>query len=273
MSADPAVLKVVQSVVKELVDDAEMFTAHMVTKAVRDKGHFLKHDEGKDAVHDLYARGEFGIAYTRTQINVGQGWPWLYHKTSDDPAAFSGVYGGGQPQVKQSPVSTLVTNQNGSSTTIQIPANLSSAVSSDDDDGDDDGDSSQVASTQPLSGLTMAAPASMMTQNGGSNGRASIGSQVNLKNGRKVDARRTLSIPACLVRDHLQMSPGDKVYVVAGAKQLEICKSTSTPLKSYTVDCNSQVRITQATLAKAGLGGDSYDVDEQGDKIIVKLAR
>ncbi len=296
MSADSAVVKVIESVVSDLTTKGEMFTAHMVTTAVRSKGHQLKHNDGKEAVHDLYARGEFGIAYTRTQINVAGGWPWLYHKTSDDPATFNGVYGGGTPQVSGSsaPPSPSVVNTPVQSdpTVIQIPSHYGTAVLPDDDeesdsDGDDDGDSSLSSYTRPASALSLppvAAPASLMSRTpikptptptrktGGSNGHVS---QANQKNGRQVDARKTLSVPTPLIRDHLKLSPGDKVYIVGRTDHIELSKvypAATGSLASYTVDCNNQVRITQATLKRAGIAGDAYDVEEEGDKIVVKLS-
>jgi hypothetical protein len=298
MSADPAVIKVIESVASELTGKGEMFTAHMVTKAVRDKGHQLRHSDGKDAVHDLYARGEFGLAYTRTQINVGQGMPWLYHKSSDDPSTFTGVYGGGTPQVQShspsvsnAPSHPVSANKpTNDPSVIQIPSHYGTAVLPDDDDSDgddDDGDSSlsalprKVAIPSRPSFLSLppvTAPASMMSRTpttpttGGNNGHVS---QAGQKNGRRVDARKTLSLPTPLVRDHLKLSPGDKAYVVGRNDHIEVRKdypSAVGSLSAYTVDCNNQIRITQATLKKAGIAGDSYDVEEEGDKIVVKLS-
>ncbi len=95
----------------------------------------------------------------------------------------------------------------------------------------------------------------------------------------KVDARETLCVPATMLRS-LGMNPGDTTYVSVdfGGNQYKaaaIVISKDAPqsncLSAYTVDSYGNVRITQATLKKGGLGGNQYKIEADGDKIFVTL--
>ncbi len=296
---DAAILKVIEAVAKEKSGNGDMFTAHQVTKAVRDKGHRLAHRDGRDAVHDLYARGEFGIAYTRTQIDIGvSAWPWLYHKSADDPSTFVAYDGSSpqsQPSASPSPVATVPgsaanasanasANTSAGNSAIQIPSSFGAAVMPDDDgdsdsdsdsDSDDDGDSSlstavsALQSTLPPATAKAAGPAvtagnSQMVQTTGGSDK-----------GRQVDKRRTLSVPTPFVKN-LGLDVGDTAYVEKGRNGSKTALVVRTDdrgsLASYTVDCNNQIRITQATLTKAGISGDRYDVAEDQGRILVELS-
>jgi plasmid stability protein len=91
-----SLISIIEAVVDEKVKAGEMFTAHDVTLEVRKRGHRADHNEVRDAVHDYYARGGLGVAYTRTNISVPGGQPLLYHRTVDDPSTYLNIRDGGR---------------------------------------------------------------------------------------------------------------------------------------------------------------------------------
>lgn len=97
-----SLILVVEAVVDEKVQAGAMFTAHDITLEVRNRGHSAGHNEVRDAVHDYYGRGGLGVAYTRTNISLPGGQPFLYHRGTDDPATYSNIRGGGTTHVRLS---------------------------------------------------------------------------------------------------------------------------------------------------------------------------
>jgi hypothetical protein len=283
---DAAILKVIEAVAKEKSGNGDMFTAHEITKAVRGKGHRLAHRDGRDAVHDLYSRGEFGIAYTRTQVDIGQqAWPWLYHKTADDPSTFVAYDGSnpkGQPSASPSPVATVPGSAaNSNPPTIQIPSSMGTAVMPDDDGDDDDGDDDDGDDDDGDSSLTIALQSHLTPKAAGPVVAAGSSPMVQTTGGsdkgRQVDGRRTLSVPTPFIKN-MGLVSGDTAYVEVGrngSKKILVVRTDDPNLNrlaKYTVDCNNQIRITQATLRKAGIAGDKYDVEEDRGRILVELS-
>lgn len=93
--------------------------------------------------------------------------------------------------------------------------------------------------------------------------------------GRSVDGRGTLSIPTTLLIK-AGFKPKDKVFATVSGNNVELMKAdpNSRPngiFAAYTVDDYNQIRVTQNFLQKAGLGGNSYDISESNDKVVVKL--
>ena len=93
--------------------------------------------------------------------------------------------------------------------------------------------------------------------------------------GRSVDGRGTLSIPTTLLVK-AGFKPKDKVFATASGNNVELTKAdpNSRPngvFAAYTVDNYNQIRVTQNFLQKVGLGGNSYDISESNDKVVVKL--
>lgn len=102
--------------------------------------------------------------------------------------------------------------------------------------------------------------------------------------GRKPDARGTVCVPNHLLRS-AGFTPGDTAFVFAAnhkwngsgvsQKTLMLAKDLPigcTSLTSYTVDVNSNVRITQSTFVASGLIGKTYefDVDANNKIVLVK---
>ena len=88
--------------------------------------------------------------------------------------------------------------------------------------------------------------------------RNKAGQKIN----RCVDWRKTLSIPANLVKE-AGFNCGQKVHLTLGNSNdvIEITNHpTAVSCKYYTVDRNQQIRITQSTLNFYGLGGKFYDI-------------
>jgi len=236
---------VVESVVNDKVQNGDMFTAHDVTIEVRQRGHRASHTEVRDAVHDYYQRGGLGIGYSRTNISVPGGNPFLYHRGVDNPANYSNIRGGQSVQ-------------SGNQQTIAIPSNGDS-----DSDDDDDGTVGVVSSVNIPSGLI----ASVAVNSSNSKNKP------GLMSGREVDSRKTLSLPAPVVRK-VGFQTGQKVYAVASNDGVDVVDSlppSSSIFGKYTVDCHNQVRLTQNILKRAGIPGDKYDLEDAGNKVVVKL--
>jgi hypothetical protein len=90
-----------------------------------------------------------------------------------------------------------------------------------------------------------------------------------------VDGRGALSIPSPIIRK-VGFKAGQKVWAVASAGSVDIVStqpSNTTVYGKYTVDNHDQVRLTQSLLQRAGLGGKKYDVEQEADKVVVKLSK
>lgn len=228
-----SVSKLAETVVDEKVQNGEMFTAHDVTLEVRSRGHKVNHEEIRDAVHDYHSRGGMGVAYIRTVIQTPKGNPWLYHRSVDDPNSYGNI------RTSNQQVTIPTHNNNGSdnNTVISAPVNVLSSVAA-------------LFGKKP----TPRQNASTLSA-------------------RKTDARKTLSIPSPLVRG-ANFKIAQQVYAVASSDGLDIVAQappSGAVYSSYTVDRNSQVRITQATLRRAGIAGTEFDVEGDSSSVKVKL--
>ena len=76
----------VENVVNELTRNSRLFTAYDVTRILRHRfdGEKIFHNEIKKAVHAVYEGDQMGI-YSRSQIRVGAGQPFVYHLNGNDP--------------------------------------------------------------------------------------------------------------------------------------------------------------------------------------------
>lgn len=259
--SNSSLIPVVEAVVDEKVQAADMFTAHDVTLEVRIRGHKAGHNEVRDAVHDYYGRGGLGVAYTRTNISVPGGQPFLYHRSVDDPSTYGNIRGGGTVNVP-------------SPATIPVPP---VGQSGSDDDDDDDGQAVSIppsllgslSSVQSVGGIAISAP----SNNGHAHNTRTSNKPGNTK-ARTVDGRGTLSIPAPIVRKLFKV--GQHVYAVA-ATQGVVLSAKQPPAAAvfgkYTVDTHEQVRVTQSLLQRAGIAGKKYDVEEGPDYVAVKLSK
>ncbi len=68
----------------------EMFSAYDITRAVREQGVFLRHDDGRAVVHDLFEQNLMGADYCRTLVDFGgeRGPAFLYHPFNVSPMAY-----------------------------------------------------------------------------------------------------------------------------------------------------------------------------------------
>jgi hypothetical protein len=225
---------VVETVVNDKVQAGELFTAHDVTLEVRTRGHRSGHNEVRDAVHDYYDRGGFGIGYTRTIITVPSGsHPYLYHRGVDDPSTYNKVRGGAKSGPKQ------VSSNNNSS--ISIPPGLLGGDSSPNSSDDDDLGSSKSKNdfTRLVDNRkTLSVPVVLIRQAG-------------FKAGQKVYA----------------------VAHADGVKISSDQPTPASVFGKYTVDSYSQVRITQHLLSRAGIAGEKYTITRSNDNILIKLSR
>jgi hypothetical protein len=88
-----------------------------------------------------------------------------------------------------------------------------------------------------------------------------------------------LNIPSFIVRA-VGFAPGDTVYVLnedpAGAIQkpclVLLKEKPAIPLGDYAASKDCRIRVTTAMLKKCGLDGESFEIDGDNGKIIVKKA-
>lgn len=241
-----SLIPVVEQVVNDKVVAGEMFTAHDVTLDVRGRGHRAGHTEIRTAVHDYYGRGGMGVSYTRSTITVPGGTPFLYHRLVDDPSNFAHIRG----LNTNVPTSATITVPPANS--IQLPSNLLGNLS--------------------VAGVAVQSPSQVHSGSRGQNKPGQV-------NARKVDARGVLSIPTNIVRG-AGMRALQKVYAYPVGSNLVISSTkmtnTSHPdnhTHEYTVDADSQIRVTQKCLEDAGIGGSKYDLElSASSEILVKAS-
>jgi len=263
--SNASLIQVVETVVDEKVQAGELFTAHDVTLEARQRGHRAGHGEVRDAVHDYYGRGGLGVAYSRTNISVPGGNPYLYHRGADDPSTYQNIRGGGNVNVPNP-------------ATIPVPP----LGQSGDDDDDDDGAGQAVTIPASLLGSLTSVPqnsVSGVTVSGVNSHARNSATRTSNKPGntkaRTVDGRGTLSIPAPIIRQ-LGFKPRQKVFAVAATNGVDIVATqppASAVYGTYTVDDHEQVRLTQAILQRAGIAGKQYDVEKSNNKVVVKLSK
>lgn len=70
---DPQTRQAVQQIVVGHVTSGTMFTAFDVTLVVRAQGVHLRHNDGRDIVHEMFQNGVMGVGYRRTVVDIGTG--------------------------------------------------------------------------------------------------------------------------------------------------------------------------------------------------------
>jgi hypothetical protein len=94
--------------------------------------------------------------------------------------------------------------------------------------------------------------------------------------GYSIDRRARVCVPVRLLRQ-AGFQPGDEAYVIVDGGSQGLALSKTCPrahkqsLTSYRVDRYGNVRIAQGTLRRASLGGQTYDLDSDGTKILIRL--
>lgn len=257
---------VVQEIVTEFTRAEKMFTAHDVTLEARNRKQKAFHDPVKAIVHDMYERGLFGIAYTRTQIQVpNSGLPWLFHIKADDPVNYTDIRGV-QSSVVQ-PTGQIVVPPAVDPSQIVVPSSTQTDTTVDPNIVDN---SINVVKNNNLSLVTNAYPnhilhdsKSVIVPISKNNVRNKAGSGVD----RILDKRQRLSIPANFMRA-VGFQPNNTAYVVVLPNAIEIY---STPPNSgsalkYNVDKHVQIRI--GSLSSLGLSAKKFDIIQEPDKIV-----
>jgi hypothetical protein len=259
--ATAGVRPVVEQVCDEQVHNGGMFTAHDITLEVRNRGHRVGHHEVRDAVHDYFARGGMGVAYTRTTISVpAGGTPFLYHRTADDPATYGNIRGVG-----------LVPNPSVNTISVPPPSSIASTDDDEEDDEEDEDDEDDDVVDPSALGLPNSVAGVAVASRPKTHHKSKSANKNKLV-GRTVDGRATLSLPSPLVRA-AGFNPGDKVYATGVPDGVEVTlHPTSAALcRKYTVDNHGHIRLTQGLLKRAGIPGGAYDVSGDNTKITVKL--
>jgi hypothetical protein len=92
-----------------------------------------------------------------------------------------------------------------------------------------------------------------------------------------VDKRARICVPVQFLRQ-AGVKPGEEVLALASRQDRRLLLSKTRPsdqvyqvVAAYRVDRDGNVRIVQATLKKASLGGDAYDIDGDADKVFLRL--
>jgi RNA-directed DNA polymerase len=120
--ADAATRQLVQQIVMNQIAAGAMFTAFDITVLARQQGAQLRHDEGRDIVHDMFQSGNMGAGYQRTVIDVGApSKPFLYHRLSDDPKNYRSGSTTPQPNVSGAPASAQQPTPGASQTPASQP--------------------------------------------------------------------------------------------------------------------------------------------------------
>ncbi len=93
--ADAATRLRVQQIVLNRIASGSMFTAYDITVEARKQGLQLRHEEGKDIVHEMFQTGVMGASYNRSVVDVGaQVKPFVYHRFDVDPQGYGSPEGG-----------------------------------------------------------------------------------------------------------------------------------------------------------------------------------
>lgn len=217
------------------------FTAHEVTRQVRTQTRDnVRHADVKDIVHTAFHQGLFG-EYGRVLANIAgvDPQPWVYHAPGSDLSA----YGLGQ--------------------VVQV-------IDYDDQDHDSNTPLAQI----PV--LPALLPAALATVAPDADNTPDTGSAADAAGvyTREVDQRESLSIPAPLVKE-AGMKAGDTAWVYADpvnnravVRKDDQAPASLTFLMTYTVNLHTNVRVTKATLQRAGLPGKSFRIGKDADNSI-----
>lgn len=118
--ADAATRQRVQQIVLNHVNAGTMFTAYDITVEARKLGLQLRHDEGKDIVHEMFQTGAMGASFNRSIVDVGAPTkPFLYHRFDLDPSLYRGSGNAGTGS--SSAGSAATPTPNGPNTSSQQP--------------------------------------------------------------------------------------------------------------------------------------------------------
>ncbi len=101
---DPVARQKVQQIVVAHVSSGAMFTAFDVTLAARAQGVQIRHNDGRDIVHEMFQTGVMGAGYRRTVVDIGTGTnPFVYHPFSSDPKTYTSPQSGAAAQATPAP--------------------------------------------------------------------------------------------------------------------------------------------------------------------------
>lgn len=239
------VLQMIENEVSDRVQKNEMFTVFDITKAVRAKSgpHVnIRHDEVRQEINDLYNNNRI-IGYSRTIGNLPNVsvQPMVYHHFLDDPSDYGAVKTVPQLNTPAQPALNDIDalkalppgNYNQVTPVVTQHVDVSKPV------------------VRPFP--TASTPKVAFSNLNQCVNTTKVG----------VDSRKTLCIPKSYLKQ-LFVNPGDTVGVYNDSTTTKIVKynpSSCKPLSTYTVDKYGNVRITQATLQRAGLAGSEYYVD------------
>lgn len=104
--ADSNAQQLVNEITRRRAAAGESFTAFDITTEARSQGAFIRHDEARDLVQELFQSGSMGADYRRTVLDLGGGArPFVYHRFDADLSTYRSTASGAAP-VSQPSTST-----------------------------------------------------------------------------------------------------------------------------------------------------------------------
>ncbi len=231
MTLDPSIRRTISQVVQEFLSEGKMFTAFEVSLAVKERGVNERHRNMRDTVHEVIFEIGGPMDYTRTLRDVGAPIPaWVYHLPHDNPYRYVPLERHDDPDGPRASAAV------DSDEPIVIPVGVRNPIKL----------QSKVATPSWIP------PGAYGT-----------------------DQRGRLCIPVTLLV-RLGVGPGEQVHVTCDKVQERVTVTrpdTREPLEpdtTYTVEGDGNVRITQATLEKAGIDHMScYRVEGNASQIVI----
>ncbi|HUW47688.1 MAG TPA: hypothetical protein VMW36_02965 [Patescibacteria group bacterium] len=240
----------VEQVVTDLTRNRRLFSAHDVTKLLRDKlsGERIRHNDVKKEVHSMYDNDDLGI-YTRTQVTLNDGSsPFVYHLPHHDPNTdYDSDWAVNQIQGNQplsvDPMTGAVLNSN-----TPNPHSFHAVGRQ---------INTPSPSTTPYTGPFTVTPPVSVSSDGFKQ--------------RKVTVEGRLQIPSKML-DVL----GDVAYVRVDQVQkqggtvdaLIISTNPFNAVTSYSLNSDNRIRISNKFLSKIG-GNGTYSVKSTKDSVVV----
>lgn len=218
------------------LDSRAMFTAFDITQEARlEHGVTERHGEIKGDVHGIFDNGQMDN-YERCLITPRPGVPeaWLYFPEGADWTQYKSKWA-------HLPPATQVLGQAVASIVQQAALGVGAQL-----DG----------VTGTCVGTISSLPATITS---------------NIGN-HQVDNRGRLCIPTEMIKN-LGLNIGEWAYAYSDGNSVVVAKSQptmGTSAYSYLVDKSGNVRVSQACLVEAGIGGTHFDIVEINDTIVVK---
>jgi len=262
----------VEQVVQDATRNRRLFTAHDVTKLLRDKldGENIRHNDVKRLVHEMFENDDMGI-YTRTQVDVGTRTnPFVYHLNHQDPTVdYDKDWASNKIQASQS---------------VTIDPMTGNII---DDDDDDDGTTASVTphttvrpvgrrlnAPSPTAGPIPLTNANQLLTTTQLRQAVNAGVTANANDGFKtrfVTKDKRLQVPTKMLTSlngvaYVRLDQVQKMGKTV--KALVISSDMISSIANYTVNSDGRLRISRAFLTRIG-GTDRFAVKSTSGSVVV----